>query len=257
MVRAKSLIVGIVAFFTAIGSALSGLGAQVAFTPMLTWMLGFATDKALATALRFGMVTAFAAVIGGFVAHVTPHAFVLRGVVLALSATVGAYLAAPIAGKLRSVSQRRLFQSIGVIITLFTTVQTAHLSAWDVPHYASWQGAFPLALLGFVIGALTLVLGLPSGTLLIPTLYFLAGLKAKEVVMLSLLVVALASALPVWSYARRGLSDTLYGNWAVLGGLLGGFAGGMLLASVPEKAVLYLFSVVAMFLCGRELARMI
>ncbi len=66
---------------------------------------------------------------------------------------------------------------------------------------------------------------------------------------------ALASALPVWSYAKRGLIDPIYGNWAVIGGMFGGFLGGLLLARIPENGVLYLFAVVAMFLCGRELAR--
>lgn len=251
----KSWIVFGVGLITAVGSALTGLGAQVAFAPMLTWMLGFAADKALATALRYGMATAFAAVIGAFVAHVAPSAFLGRGLLLAVSATIGAYFITPLAMKPGVRAQYRLFQSIGVAITLFTIVQTSHLSAWDVPHFAAWQSFGPLAVLGLAVGALTQVLGLASGTLLVPTLYFLAGFSAKGAVALSLLVVALASALPAWSYTKRGLADLTYGNWAVLGGLVGGFGGGLLLSVVPERVVLYLFAVVAMLLCGRELAR--
>lgn len=252
----KSVIVFCVALVTAVGSALSGLGAQVAFAPMLTWMLGFAADKALATALRYAMFTAFAAVVGAFVVKVTPPAFVQRGLLLVIAATVGAILAAPLSVKPGMVGQRRLFQSVGVLITLFTIVHTTRLTAWDVPHFAVWNSGLALVGLGFVIGALTQVMGLASGTLLIPALTFLAAFKAKEAVALSLLVVALASALPAWSYARRGLADSTFGNWAVLGGIVGGFAGGLLLAQVSDNFVLIFFAVVAMFLCGRELARM-
>ncbi|HZP81993.1 MAG TPA: TSUP family transporter [Chthonomonadaceae bacterium] len=252
----KSGIVFCVALVTAVGSALSGLGAQVAFAPMLTWMLGFAADKALATALRYAAFTAFAAVVGAFVAKVTPTAFVQRGLLLVIAATAGAILAAPFSVKPGMVAQRRLFQSLGVLLTLFTIVHTARLTAWDVPHFAVWNSSLALAGLGFVVGALTQVMGLASGTLLIPALTFLAAFKAKEAVALSLLVVALASALPAWSYARRGLADATYGNWAVLGGIVGGFAGGLLLAKVTDSFVLLFFAVIAMFLCGRELARM-
>ena len=42
----KTIVVFFAAVGTAMGSAVTGFGAQIAFAPMLTWMLGFSSEKA-------------------------------------------------------------------------------------------------------------------------------------------------------------------------------------------------------------------
>src|SRR5689334_20568563 len=67
--RIKSVIVFVVGSLTALGGALTGLGAQVAFAPMLTWMLGFNAEKAQATAMRYAAFAAAASVFGAYAAN--------------------------------------------------------------------------------------------------------------------------------------------------------------------------------------------
>src|SRR5438045_4106408 len=69
----KSVIVTVSAIFTAIGSAVTGIGAHLAFGPMLTWMFGYGTDKAQGTALRFSIIAALTTVISYSVLASSSH----------------------------------------------------------------------------------------------------------------------------------------------------------------------------------------
>lgn len=254
--RIKSVIVLVAATITGVGSALTGLGAQVAFAPMLSWMLGFGAEKAQATAMRYALLTAVAAVIGAAAVHVSPPLFLLRALVLFVGATIGAVVAATVMPKEPLQSRRAIFQTIGIGITLFVIVQTARLTTWNSPHFAAWSDLPRLLGMAVVLGVLTQALALASGILLVPALYYLGGFAAREAIVISLAVIALAAILPTASYARRKLIDETYGGIAALGGIVGGFAGGLMLARLPENLLLYLFALVGMFLCARELARM-
>ncbi|HZT41821.1 MAG TPA: sulfite exporter TauE/SafE family protein [Chthonomonadaceae bacterium] len=264
--RIKAYIVFVVGVVTALGSGLSGLGAQVAFAPMLTWMLGFKTEKAQATALRYAAFVSAAAVAGAFFAQtlghktslnppVMPAAVWFYGVLLFLTATLGAVIARPLTPSPAMSRWKQTFQTIGVGIGLFVLINISHQTLLNahVPDMAGWPR---IALIGLGAGVLTQILGLASGVLLVPALYYLGGYSAQQAVAQSLMVVTLASLLPAWTYARRGLVDPVYGNAIILGGVIGGFAGGMLLAHTPEKIVLSLFALIAMFLSARELSRL-
>ena len=280
----KSIIVFISGCATAVGGALTGLGSQVAFAPMLTWMLGFGAEKAQATALRYAAVAAAAGVFGAYAAHqmsmdpnaagivrseTTPTQFwplglLIGGLLIFVGATIGAVLTARFAPKPYQVGKRRIFQTIGVGVGLFVITQVrliAVTSTYGEAHYALWHSfphyAWPaLLLLGALVGGMTQVLGLSSGVLMVPALYFLGGYTAAQAATLSLLVVVLASLLPAWSYSRRGLVDATYSLPAALGGLFGGLLGGLTLAHLSAKFILGLFAVIVMFLSARELSRM-
>lgn len=252
----KIVIVFFAGLFTAIGSALTGLGAQVAFAPMLSWMLGFNAEKALATAMRYAVIVALGVVIGIFGANSAPPLYLGQGILLMLAATIGAVLAAPLSPKPEMQSRRQFLQSIGIAITLFTLIQAVRIDALNpVPPRQNWNELWQIGLIGIGVGALTQATGLIGGILLIPALTFLVGFPVTHAIALSSLVVLLASALPAWSYARKGLTDLTYGNPAAIAGFLGGLAGGLLLMRLPEKAGLMLFAVVGMTLCAREVAR--
>src|SRR5947209_3676821 len=87
----KALIVLVIGGVTAVGSALTGIGAQVSFAPMLTWMLGFNADKARGTAMRYAVFVSLAAFIGMMVGQgggkIAGYCGI--GVLLSLGATVG------------------------------------------------------------------------------------------------------------------------------------------------------------------------
>jgi uncharacterized membrane protein YfcA len=260
----KSFIVFFVGAITALIGGLTGMSAQVIFAPMLTWMLGFAPEKAQGTAMSYAAWAASAAVAGAYVAGGTPAGYVLAGVSLALGAVLGAILTAPIAKKLQGNVWRRTFQTLGIAITMAVVVQVSHSSGLFMgrPNLQEWHSPPWMLLIGLVVGTATTIMGLTSGTLLVPALYFLSGLRAAHsnyaapAVALSVLVVALTSALPAATYGKRGLVDIMYRTPVVLAAIAGGFCGGLLLTHVMERVVIVFSAVVAMFLCARELSRL-
>ena len=64
----KSFIVFVVGAITSLIGGLTGMSAQVIFAPMLTWMLGFAPEKAQGTAMSFAAWAAAAAAAGAYIA---------------------------------------------------------------------------------------------------------------------------------------------------------------------------------------------
>ena len=262
--KIKATIVFGVGWITALFSGLTGLGAQAAYAPMLTWMLGYAPEKAQGTALNYGAWTAGAAVMGAMAAGAMPSGFVLSGVMLLIGAIVGAIVAVPLAKQLQGQGWKRLFQSIGIALMLVVIVQTSHTGSLYTgrPNLAEWNSPGLLLLLGLGVGAATQVLGLAGGTLLVPALYLFSGIRngnnnqAAPAVGLSLFVIALASALPALAYNRKGLVDDTLRTEIIAAGLLGGFCGGWLLPNVLARFVIMMSAAIAMFLCARELARM-
>ena len=102
----KSVIVFIVAIVTAMGSAVTGVGAQVAFGPMLKWMFGYSLDKAHGTALRYAVFAAGAAFFASTWLQGDWAMFLSRGLLLFAGATLGALLAAPLTPKPTAIGQR-------------------------------------------------------------------------------------------------------------------------------------------------------
>jgi uncharacterized membrane protein YfcA len=256
LTRAKIVIVFFTGLLTAIGSAVTGLAAQTAFAPMLSWMLGFSHEKALATALRYAVFVALGVVIGVFGAQAAPPQYLLQGLILMLCATVGAVIASPLSPRPEMQARRQFLQTIGIFVTFLTLTQAMRISELNpLTPFASWNMLWQIGLLGLGVGAVTQATGLAGGTLLVPVLTFLAGFRPNYAIALSSLVILLASALPAWSYNKKGLVDLAYGNPAAIGGFLGGLGGGLLLMRLPEKLALILFAVTAMFFCAREVAR--
>ncbi len=257
---------------TAMVSALTGLGAQAAFAPMLTWMFGYAADKAQATAMQFGWAAAVAAVaMLAFRSHaqlsstanwlkILPDGYVWKGVILFLGATVGAALAARLASGPPPARRLQWSHTLTIGLMLAVLAQATRFSWLDAPHAVLSRSPLDLLLIAVSMGALTQAMGLAGGVLAVPALYYIGGFAAQQAIALSLLVIALASLLPVLGYARRGLVDPVYGRIATVGGLAGGALGGFLLtyfARTPgtQSVLICLFAAVAMFLSARELAR--
>ena len=183
-------------------------------------------------------------------------ALLLDSLTLFIGATVGVLVASPFAPRRDQITRRRIGLILGMMLLLFVIVQTANLTGWSNPHFANWQGTPLLLFLSILIGAVTKVLELPSGVLLIAALYYLTGMDIHTTVELALIVVALASLLPAISYGKSGIVDPTYAFPALLGGLFGGSVGGLLSVSLSEKAVLFAFALIGMFLTARELAQL-
>ncbi len=246
----------VVACLTAVGSAITGLGAQLMYAPSLSWMFGFRTEKANIIALRCAAYASLATVIV-LGRNGTLHlSHLISAVVLIIASTAGAVLGAGLTVKQENLNQRRIFQILGVGLTLWTFVQASQISYLNsTVNLAHWNSYGQLFGVGILAGLITQMSRLLSGVVLIPALYFLSGFSAHQSMGIALMVVFLASLLPNLSYARQELPEPTYLNPSVIASLVGGIAGGLLLLRVSEKWVLIAFALTAMFLCGRELTR--
>jgi uncharacterized membrane protein YfcA len=278
----KSAIVFAAAIVTAIGSAVTGIGAHLAFAPMLTWMFGYGPDKAQGTALRFSLTAAAAAVVtflwidlhsqhlgSGYPLGAVQEdpTLLVNAVLLVIGGTVGALAAAPMTPRPTSTAVLRALQAIAIVVGVFTATEAAHISPLtrsDV-HYAHWSAWWQILLLGIAVGAVTQIARLAVGTLLVPALFFFTALPqplgqrpitAAEAVVEALMAVALAGVLPALAYTTRQLVDRTYLRSATVGGLVGGAIGGWLLTLLLERSILVFFAVFAMFLAAREIARL-
>ena len=266
----KSVIVLFASAITAVGSAATGIGAHLAFAPMLTWMFGYSPEKAQGTALRFSFAAIVATGITYFALHGQPLPHLGRGLLLVIGATLGALAAAPVTPKPTATGVRRALHGIAILVALFTVTEATHLTAVTrtEAHLAQWSSWWQLLLLGLVAGALTQAARLTGGTLLVPALFFLTAvpdrisatgirpLTASEAVIDALIVVLYASLLPAWGYAQRRLVDSTYLTPAIFGGVAGGALGGWLLTQLAERSILILFGIVAMFFAAREIYRL-
>ncbi len=241
-----------------VGSAFTGLGAQIAAAPTVDFMLGYAADKIAGTAMLVALCAAVAgasaAALGGTPVHLGQ----------ALLVTVGATLGVMVFGVRQAGPRlkrwRLLAQSLMMLVLLYT--MSAALrggmlgpAAFHMP----WaQGSAGLLGVGFVCGLLSATFEVSTGALLVPALVFASAKRPDEAIVISLVVVALASLLPVLGHlAARRLEPTMCA-WMGAGSLGGGLLGGMLVARCGEAmhpAPLLVFGALAMFAGASYLRR--
>jgi uncharacterized membrane protein YfcA len=250
MPRAKRTVMGASGVLLGAWSALTGIAAQSAASPYIEFMLGYAPVKAGATAGVFALAAALFAVGSWTVAlkAVLPWPIILC---LALGATLGALVAAPVGSRLPGL--RRIGQSLVVIAAAFVVSHAFRYSGQ--PSYGTGLLHTPLGWLvgGVACGALAQVMALPLGVFLVPVCVFAVGLHPDVAVVAALSVAGLAAVLPVVGYVTRGLADREIGPAMHIGGAIGASAGGWALArwATDQSAwPLAMFGVTAMMLCA-------
>lgn len=252
----KSVFAFVVSCLTGLWSSVTGLGAQLMYSPSLSWMFGFRADKANVIGLRCAAFASLAAIVvllrnGSLSGHL-----ILLGFVLSIGSTIGALIGGGFTVKPENLNMRRIFQVLGVGLMIWTAAQATQISLLNPSmSVARWNGIGQILGIGIVVGALTQISRLLSGTVLIPALYFLCGFTVHQSVGISLAVVFLASLLPNLSYSRQELPEPTYLTPSILGALVGGICGSLLLLQLTNQVLLVAFAMTAMFLCGRELTR--
>ncbi|MDV2981576.1 UNVERIFIED_CONTAM: sulfite exporter TauE/SafE family protein [Actinomycetes bacterium ARC8] len=97
--------------------------------------------------------------------------------------------------------------------------------------------------LSVVIGLSLGVLGGGGSILTVPILVYVAGFEAKEAIAASLFVVAVTSAVSVFSHARGGRVMWRTGLIFGVAGMAGAFVGGLLGGHIPGQILLIAFAV--------------
>jgi uncharacterized membrane protein YfcA len=250
----KSAVMAVLGLITAFGFAIAGIGAQVAAAPMIQFLLGFNEDRTRGTALGFAMLTAVGGVIG-FIVGGGRVDFALA-LALAVGATVGTVLTVRSATEPRFTTLRRAGQSIGIVVAIYVSGEAMrHRIGGPQPWFPAVTHLQPLLtglILGALTGAISNLLQVATGILIVPGLIYLLGLEPSKAVTVSLAVIALASFLPALSYSSRGAVDRSVGSWMSVAGLAGGLVAGMVLAraGVASPLPLLVFALVSMFLCA-------
>ncbi|HSV75005.1 MAG TPA: TSUP family transporter [Chthonomonadales bacterium] len=241
------------------GATLCGVGGQVAAAPAIDFLLGLRPERNAGTSLLFALAAAAASVAA---AHVfgAPVDW-LAAVLLAIGATVGVAATAAICRSPGALKVRRTAHACAVLLGVYVVAEALRQRVGGPQTLAlEWLSApAGLLLLGAVCGAASSVLQVATGLLFVPALVFLAGVPVLDSVVMANLVVAIASVLPVAGHVARGTADRQAGMWMVVGGVLGGAAGGWTLALVAVDAgvvALVWFGLVAMFLGGWQLSRL-
>jgi uncharacterized membrane protein YfcA len=254
----KSLIMfGVGVPLAALG-ALTGVGVQVAAQPMVRFLLGLTPERSMGTAIAFGLVSSATGMIGASMGGLRSDLQI--SLVLAASATVGALLTVRMAVDPRLAKVRRFAQSAAMLLGLYLISGTVRSpygpTSLQMDFFHSTAGYVAI---GLIAGLLSSIFLLASGVLLVGGLVLLAGMAAPKAIVVSLIVITIASLLPAVTHAATGRVDTGAGSAMMLGGALGGIGGGLLLAklaAIGSPIPIVVFALSAMFLSAWTAWRM-
>ena len=176
-----------VALAVAIGLAMGilGGGGSIIAVPAFTFLLHLAPKDAVVTSLAVVGLAAAVGAISGFVRGVVPIAVALT---VGLSATVGAYAGAAAGAR---ISDRAQLAILAVVMFAAAIALWREQRATVARPARASKGL--LALLGLATGALTGLIGVGGGFLIVPALAIGAGLPMQEAAAASLFVIALAA----------------------------------------------------------------
>ena len=256
--KIKSAIVFIVGTLCGFGGAVTGIGAQAAYSPSLVWMFGYAPERATGVGLRFAFWTALIATFAA--GYLTPGYHITRlldAVLLFLGGTVGALLAIP----LRPLFAKNWSRTFGKVFSVVVGLVTLILALKHNPFSGDFGvgGNHTVLLLGAAVGTglFAAVFAVVPAFLLIPALVFFVGESAPSAILLSLATTVLASLLPLVGYRAQGMTEGRFSDSGLFGGAIGAVVGGILLAHLLKLNSVWslaFFAPVAMFLSSRETA---
>lgn len=219
---------------------LLGGGGSLIAVPALTLVLGLSPKDAIVTSL---MVIGFTAMVGTAGAWARGVLRVRAGLTVGVSALMGAVAGATIGVRLSDHDQ----------LTLLTAVMfIAAAVLWRHPHgdaAAQPRAALPrLVATGASVGALTGVVGVGGGFLMVPALVATSGLTMAEAGGVSLLAMTLSTAAAVPAYANQASL-----NWAFIApfaaiAAVAALAGGSLALRTPQRLLQHAFAMTLVIL---------
>ncbi len=221
---------------------LLGGGGSTLAVPILKYVMGFGAKEAIASSLAVVGVTS----LSGATEHWRKGNVRLRVVLLfGLSATAGAYVGAKyLADFFSGTAQLLLFGAVMLVAALFMFRENGTDEDQDEPGKAATvKTAFLLLALGAGVGALTGLVGVGGGFLIVPALVLLVGMPMKAAVGTSLLVISMNSASGFVGYL--GKVNIPWGLVALFIALAvaGSFAGTYLMRFVPQDTLKRIFAV--------------
>ncbi len=113
--------------------------------------------------------------------------------------------------------------------------------------------AIGLLALGLVVGTLQAATGVGWGVITIPILFLIPGLKAQQIVAVSMLASLFNVAAASFENIRHGNMHWRYALYIAAGAVVGGFIGAYLLRNLPALAIRRSVGVIAILAGTRML----
>jgi uncharacterized membrane protein YfcA len=236
---------GLVGFAVGFAGGIIGLGGAELRLPYLIGMLRLTPHRAVPVNLAVSLFTIAAAIPARFAAlrSTNLEAFAVVTIAIAVGAVIAAYFGV---GWLRRLSPQALSRIIFVLLAILGAGMIAEVFIDLAP-----VGLLPSdtavrliagLMFGFLIGAISSVLGVAGGEVIIPTLVFGYGVPVKSAGSLSMLI-SLPTVLTgivrharVGAYADRALMKTVILPMG-LGSSIGAAVGGLLIGLVPAAVI--------------------
>ena len=178
---------------------LLGGGGSILTVPIFVYMLGFGAKEAIAMSLAVVGVTSLFGAAGHWrTGNVNLRVALVFGAV----AMLGTYLGARLAVFFSAAAQLALFAVVLLVAAVFMFRGRSPASRMedDAAPVAAGMRFGLIALQGIAVGALTGLVGVGGGFLIVPALVLLGGLPMKQAVGTSLVVIALKSVAGFYGY---------------------------------------------------------
>lgn len=225
-----------------LASGLFGIGGAVILVPLLARYLGLTQQQAHGTSLAVALFTAPAALV----------AYAAKGHVdvgWALTLAAGSVLGAPLGARwAHDTSAKTLRRAFGVLIILLgIRLALTHLPEGNLLPEAGAGAVIARVVMGFVVGVASGYFGVGGGTVLVPLLVLMAGLKQVEAQGISLLFVIPTAASGAWTHRKLGNVDGKSVLPLALWSMIGAFAAASVATSLSSELLRRIFSVFLFF----------
>jgi uncharacterized protein len=207
---------------------LLGGGGSILTVPVLVYVLGFDAKEAIAMSLP---VVGTASLIGAIGHSRAGNVRVRTALIFGATAMAGAFAGARVAGLLSGTTQLLIFA--GVMLLAAASMYGSPLRDAATARPDLQGGLLPLLSSAAGVGALTGIVGIGGGFLIVPALVVFARIPMREAVGTSLLVIALNTASGFAGYLGQVTID-----W----GFVAGFTGIVMLGVLAGTRLLPMIS---------------
>jgi hypothetical protein len=243
------MLVWIGALLIGVTLGLLGSGGSILTVPVLTYLVGQETKVAIAGSLMIvGVISLFSAIPYARQKLVKWRTVVLFGVPGMIGAAAGAWGAHFV-----SDAMQMLVFSVLLLAASYLMFKPVRLEQEEQEH--AERGMAKIALDGLVVGAITGLVGVGGGFLIIPALVLLGGLSMRLAVGTSLVIIAIKSFAGFVSYLQVLESLQLSIDWSIIGlfsviGVIGGWLGHKISAYIPQQQLKRGFAVFLLLMGG-------
>jgi uncharacterized membrane protein YfcA len=231
---------------------LLGSGGSMLTVPLLVYLVGQPEKTAIAGSLAIvGGISAFGALNYARQVLIDWRFAVVFGV----PGVVGAYLGAMASHLLSGAAQLTIFAAIMIPAAILMLRPASAAGPADAP--APWPTMFAA---GLGVGAITGLIGVGGGFMIVPALVILGGLPMRTAVGTALVIVTMNAVAGFYKHLEGAAAQHVELDWRVIGiflafGIIGSIAGNALARRLPQARLKRYFGVFLIMMGGYILWR--